>query len=277
MLRYVNPVITTEEVVISYLNYLRLEGKSFSLINTHKSMLLQTLTFFDNPWCKNSTLISRFMKGLFNVIPPKPRYQFTWDVSKVLTFLYTLFPLDELSLKMLTLKTVALIALSTAPRAQTLVSMNLQCMTVMSSKIVFHFNNLLKTSKQGKSFSLEIYHFDNENLCAMHTLISYIDRTKNLRDSQQLFISYCSFKPVKSSTVARWLKEVLSLSGIDVDMFKAHSYRSAAVSAALLQGCSLKDILKTADWSSAKNFYKFYFRETTPRNVLFSDAVMSKI
>ena len=246
------------------------------MINTHKSMLLQTLQFFDNEWCSNACLISRFMKGLFHVIPPKPRYQFTWDVSKVLTFLSTLFPLDRLSMKMLTLKLTALIALSTAPRAQTLVSMNLDYMNIMESKVIFHFKDLLKTSRLGKSFTLTVNHYDNENLCAMHTLLKYIDRTNNQRKSRQLLVSYCSFMPVKSSTVARWLKEVLFLSGINTDTFKAHSYRSAATSAALSKGCSLNDILKTADWSSAKNFYKFYFRETV-KDVNFSDAVMNSL
>ena len=94
----------------------------------------------------------------------------------------------------------------------------------------------------------------------MHTLLYYVDRTKSLRDSQQLLISYCSFKAVTSSTVARWLKEVLKHSGIDVSQFKAHSFRSAAVSAAFAKGCSLQTILKTADWTSAKNFKKFYLR-----------------
>jgi hypothetical protein len=31
------------------------------------------------------------------------------------------------------------------------------------------------------------------------------------------------FKPVSSSAIARWVKEVLSLSGIDTIKFKAHS------------------------------------------------------
>ena len=63
-------------------------------------------------------------------------------------------------------------------------------------------------------------------------------------------------------------------SGIDIDKFKAHSYRSAAVSAAFSRGCSLDLILKTADWSSAKNFKKFYLREVESRDVNFSNAVM---
>lgn len=239
-------------------------------------MLLQTLNLFNNEWCVNPRFISRFMKGLFNKLLPKPKYSnFIWDVSVVLKYLSSLFPLDKLSLKLLTLKVTALIALSAAPRAQTIISMNLDCMTVLNNKIVFQFKTLLKTSKQGKSYMLELLHFDDEKLCAMHTVLHYINRTKVQRNSQQLLLSYCSHKPVTSSTIARWLKEVLFNSGIDIDKFKAHSYRSAAVSAAFSKGCSLDLILKTADWSSAKNFKKFYLREIEPNNIEFSRAVMS--
>lgn len=238
-------------------------------------MLLQTLQFFNNTWCNNTCLIVRFMKGLFNVTPPKPRYAFTWCVSSVLRYLSSLYPIEKLSLKSLTLKLTALIALSTAPRAQVLVGLNLEYMTVLKDKVVFYFKDILKTSKQGKSYTLELSHYEDEKLCPMHTLLHYLARTENHRKSDQVLISYCTFKPVTSSTVARWLKSVLGDSGIDVSHFKAHSYRSAAVSAAFSGGCSLAQILKTADWSSAKNFHKYYFRETLPDNVNFTHSVLS--
>jgi len=41
----------------------------------------------------------------------------TWDVSVVLKFLFILYPLSELSLKQLTYKLIALIALTTTARA----------------------------------------------------------------------------------------------------------------------------------------------------------------
>lgn len=189
----INPFHTSETVVIEYLDFLVKQRKSYSVINTHKSMLLQTSQFFDNVWCANPLLIARFMKGLFYSIPPKPKYVFTWDVSVVLNYLSTLFPLETLSLRLLTLKLRALISLCSAPRAQTLKLLNLDCMTVMDKKVVFSFKDLLKTSKQGKSFVLELCHFDNEKLCVMHTLTHYIDRTKTYRNSSQLLISYCSF------------------------------------------------------------------------------------
>ena len=102
----------------------------------------------------------------------------------------------------------------------------------------------------------------------MHTCLNYIDKTKSLRKSQQLLVSYSTLNTVTSSTIERWLKTILSDAGIDTNLFKAHSYRSAASSAAFSRGCSLDLILKTADWSSAKNFEKFYLREVESRKTL---------
>jgi hypothetical protein len=200
------------------------------------------------------------MRGIFNIKPPLPRYQFTWDVSIVLNFLKTLYPLEGLSIKLLTLKVTALIALACAPRAQTLVSMNIDNMNIRKRDILFWFPNLLKTSKMGKRFQLVLEHYTEESLCVMHTVLFYLKCTKGLRKSRSLLVSYVTYEAVATSTVARWLKTVLTLSGIDSSLFKAHSFRSASVSAAYDGGCSLDKILKSADWKSDKNFYKFYYR-----------------
>jgi hypothetical protein len=70
-----------------------------------------------------------------------------------------------------------------------------------------------------------------------------------------------TFKSVSTSTNARWLKTVLTLSEIDTSIFQAHSFRSASSSAAFKAGCSLNNTLKTSNWSSAKNFKRFYLRD----------------
>jgi hypothetical protein len=98
-------------------------------------------------------------------------------------------------------------------------------------------------------------------------------KTEKLRKSRQLLISYVTFNAVCTSTIARWLKTVHSLAGIDSNLFKAHSYRSASVSAAYGK-CSLQNILNTADWSNEKNFHKFYYRNVLPSNSSFAEAVL---
>ena len=64
------------------------------------------------------------MKGIFNLRPPRPRYESTWDVSKVHHFLRSLSPVKYLKLKDLTLKLTMLIALTNAARAQLIHLMN---------------------------------------------------------------------------------------------------------------------------------------------------------
>ena len=239
-------------------------------------MIIQTLKLLGNSWCDCPSYVTRFMKGLFNKIPPVPHYYSLWNVDVVLQFLRTLYPLNSLSLKMLTFKTLALVALAAAPRAQTLVAMKIDCMKTYDEKIIFVFNKMLKTSRPGRSFHTELKHFQEEQLCVMHILLAYLDKTKDVCKSNQLFFSYCSYNVVTTSTVARWLKNVLSMSGIDISVFKAHSFRGAAASAAFNKGCSVQMILKTGDWSSVRNFYKFYLRGIVSNDELsFAETVLN--
>lgn len=236
-------------------------------------MLLQTLPLFGNLWCKdNFNLIPRFMKSVFNHRPSKPRYLMTWDVSVVLRYLEGLMPLSKLTLKLLTFKTLALIALATAPRAQTLCGLNLNNMIVEQQAVVFTFSDILKTSKAGQSYSLKIEHFKNESICAMHTLLFYIKKTSSVRLSEKVFVSFVTYRKVTTCTLARWLRTVLELSGIDTTVYKAHSFRGASASAAYGKGCSMNTIISHANWKSDKNFRKFYCRHADS-NVSYSNAV----
>ena len=78
---------------------------------------------------------------------------------------------------------------------------------------------------------------------------------------------------MSSSTIARWIKEVLALSGIDISIFKAHSSRGASATAAADRGVSIFEILQLGDWSEENTFKKFYYRpqfNTTVGRAIFS-------
>lgn len=237
-------------------------------------MLTQTLPFFGinlSGW-----MLKRMLKGCFNFKPPKVRYSCTWDVKTVLKFLYTLYPLEDLSLKCLTFKLIALIALTTAARAQSLSALDLKYMSYDRRQciIVFHIQKLLKTSRPGVSLpAIVLKRYEKPELCVVKTLLSYINRTKDVRKTSSLFISFVTYDEVTTSTLARWLKSVLELSGINSSIFKAHSFRGAAASAAFLSGCKMKDILLTANWSNAETFYKFYHKKVV-KDKDFANAVL---
>ena len=97
----------------------------------------------------------------------------------------------------------------------------------------------------------------------MSTLRAYLERTGPLRGGEsRLFVSFIKpHKAVTSSTIARWLRTMLELSGIDSSIFGAHSTRSTSTSAAARGGVTLEDILKAANWSSESVFQKFYHKE----------------
>ena len=78
--------------------------------------------------------------------------------------------------------------------------------------------------------------------------------------------------PVKSTTLARYVKDFLGDAGIDVTVFTAHSTRSASSKANNL-GLSLKDLNKAAGWrteSTFQRYYKFPIRENFGDKLLMS-------
>ena len=275
--REINPLDVSEIQILDYLTNLSDRGCSYSVINTHKSAVIQTLLACGNNLVFNNMLISRFMKGIFNKNPPKPKYTCMWDVSVVLRYLTTLYPLENLPLDKLSWKVASLLALCTAQRSQTLVMLDLDSMNDNGNSISFDINSLTKTCRPGSQFqSVVLECFNNHKLCIVRTIRKYIERTKKHRKSRKLIVSYKTFKQISTSTLAHWLKIVLKNSNINTNVFQAHSYRGASTSAAYDAGVSVQKILKTANWSNSQTFHKFYYRKSdTTETQSFSNAVLS--
>ena len=106
----------------------------------------------------------------------------------------------------------------------------------------FQIQQLLKTSRPGVSLpKVVLYKFyKKKELCVFHTLNEYIDSIHNLWKSNRLFVSFKTFKAVTTCTLARWLKQVLFLSGIDISKFSTHSFRGASTSKALEYICYVR-------------------------------------
>ena len=84
-----------------------------------------------------------------------------------------------------------------------------------------------------------------------------LERKKN--QASQLLLSF--IKPhnaVAKSTVAGWVKQILIMSGINTDIVKPHSTRSASSSHARLSDLLLSDALKRGSWSNKATREKLY-------------------
>jgi len=92
-------------------------------------------------------LVIRYMKGIFVLKPPKPRYVVTWDVNLVLCYLRKLAPVRHLSLKDLTLKLAMLMGLTQAARVQTLHLVTVTGCKKLKTEFVFQLSDSFKQSR----------------------------------------------------------------------------------------------------------------------------------
>ena len=115
------------------------------------------------------------MAGVFNKMPPKPRYYFLWDIGTVLKYLRSL-PINKLfSTKMLTLKLTMLLTLTSASRCSEIRHLDIRFYTKSERKFCFSVIKPTKTSKANKLLPvLEFECFqDDNNICVFETLEEY--------------------------------------------------------------------------------------------------------
>ena len=161
---------------------------------------------------------------------------------------------EDLWDKYLTYKLTMLLPLNSASRVLGLRHLDIRFMTKAKNNYTFIFGELHKAWREGKPPpSLKVYTFEKDtNLCVVATLKEYLKRPKVWRekDKSQVLLSFV--KPdnhVVSSTIFGGIKNDLRETGIDTEIFKGHSTRSASTSNAGLAGLSVKDILERGSWS----------------------------
>ena len=189
-------------------------------------------------------------------------------MNQVLSFLKTWAPAEKLTLKQLMLKLVTLAALTSAARSSYVHKIDLRFRQFKSNGVLFKIPELTKCSGPKRLLKeLFLVRFPpNRRLCFVKYLKRYGKVTKRLRNksncnSNRSFLPYIKpHRPVSSSTIARWVKSVLTLSGINTESFSAHSTRVAASSAAARTGVALEDIMKAADWTNESTFKEFYHK-----------------
>ena len=176
---------------------------------------------------------------------------------------------QSLPLHKLTWKLAILLALCIASHTSDLTKFSISHWVFSNDKVTFYPTGLAKQSSlDNLPTPIEFHVFLNNLLCPVKCLQRYEAVTTSFRvksEQEQLFLSIKKpHSPVVSSSIAQWLKSVLTPSGVDTS---AHSTHGTSSSAASLAGVT-QQILSTADWSSANVFQKFYFRDRqvqTPR------------
>ncbi|XP_069109817.1 uncharacterized protein [Argopecten irradians] len=265
--REINPYTPSLHLnsVLEFLTALYHQGLGYSAINTARSAISSLELSSNNP-IGNHPLVRRLIKGVFASRPCLPRYSRTWNVSNVLNFLESLYPVNMLTLLDLTKKLAMLLALVTGQRGHYLHVLETTGIDFSENVMTLYTRNVLKTSRPGShQVPIRVSKFhDKPALCVYSTMLAYLDRTELLRENTDLLFigTVPPHKPVCRSSISRWIKSVMLSAGINVTEFGAHSTRAAATSAAAKRQVPLQQILKAAGWSNDCTFRRFYNRDS---------------
>ena len=137
--------------VVNYLSFLFDAGLEYRTIGCHRSATSAYHEYIDGKLFGQHPKVCALLKGVYNKRSPQPRYVFIWDVQIVINYIksewrYSEGPSDRL----LTLKLVMLMALTSASRASAIHHLDIRYMVKRNEKYVFKFHRLHKRWRCGK-------------------------------------------------------------------------------------------------------------------------------
>ena len=187
-------------------------------------------------------------------------------------------PLESVSLRILTKKTLFLVSLATAKRVIEIQALSKTVAAIGNDLVVsFQPHFIAKTERVDapvpRSFRvLSLWEFagdleEGSLLCPVQALNIYLWRTSFvLVRAASLFVSPRSpSRSISKNAVSYFLREVISEAGAvrqDVAaLLRAHSVRGVATSVSFLRNWSISKVLEAATWRSNSVFSSFYFRD----------------
>ena len=270
----INPTGPSIEDILAYLTHKYEDGMQYNTIASTKSALANITSLPGLSCISAHPLLQRFLKCVYNLRPPNPRYSMIWNTSVVIDYLQSLHT-NDISLKLLSYKTVMLLTLLSGRCVSNLHYFRIDELQSRESEVIFSVTALLKHGKVSRKEPIIFYAYShNVQLCPLHIINQY----RRVRDAlvpsteKAFFVTYG--KPhhaATKDTFARLIKDVLSQSGVDTTLFNPHSCRSASSSTAKSLGVPLHKILKSGQWAIESTFYKFY-----QRHILWSDVTENK-
>ena len=250
-------------MVVNFLVQRYKEGGGYRVICLARSAINSVLKILNHKNLDTHPLITRFIKGVYNNRPPLMKQDTVWDPTLLLTYIDRMGDNDDLNLKQLTYKTVALLMLLSGSRVHCIHAFSTDCMQVSKGiSYTFYPTVLLKHSRpkfRGKPITYRAYP-NNKNLCIVQALQDYIWRRDLITETDALLVTHKQpHRSATKDTIARWLKETLKLAGIH--NYSAHSYRSASTSLAFCRTLPLKDIMAQGQWTNLNTWARYYKRE----------------
>ncbi|XP_071975450.1 uncharacterized protein [Engystomops pustulosus] len=228
-------------------------GLSTSTLKVQVSALS---AFFDQPLIEHRW-VKRFIKATSRLKPQTVKKSSAWDLTLVLNALMKepFEPIDSSSIKNLTLKTVFLIAITSARRLGELQAISIRepYMKILDDRIVL----MLDPNFVPKVVS--DFHRNQEII-----LPSFCENPSSAREREWSSLDGKNKgRKASKATIARWLRLAIAscydLQKIQIPSgIRAHSTRAMSTSWAERRVASLDQICRAATWSSSTTFSKHY-------------------
>ncbi|XP_064410353.1 uncharacterized protein LOC135354987 [Latimeria chalumnae] len=246
-------------------------------------------------------VVKRFQKGLLLSKPPIKKPLAQWDINLVLAKLMgpPFEPAESSELKLFSWKTLFLVAITSARRIS-----ELQALVVHEPFTRFLRDKaVLRTHPHFLPKVVSEFHINQEiflpvffpgphscdgdkhlhRLDVKRSLQIYLDRTKDICKSDQIFVSYAQDRlglPLSKQCMSQWICECIQLcydlEGIQLEgRLTAHSTRGVSASVANLQSVPVSEICRAATWSSVHTFCRHYCLDiASRRQTCFGQAVL---
>ena len=203
----------------------------------------------------------------------------SWDLNKALLYLWssTLEPLQSISLRSLSKKTLFLISLVTAKRVSELQALSRIVLFSSEGAVVSYVPEFLAKTESAlrplpRSFLVKsLTDFaagldENLLLCPVRCLRIYLQRTApGVNRPRRLFVSPRNpTRAISKNAISYFLREVIAEAGASsvADVVpRAHSIRSVATSTIFHRNWSLTSVINVACWRSSSVFTSFYLKD----------------
>ena len=264
---------------------------SISTIRGYRSAIASSHRgFADGSTVSNSLFISKLLKAFFLKRPPCRSLVPSWSLPSVLRCLAEapFEPLHQASLPHLTIKTAFLIAIASGQRRSSLQALSMDPGHLLwenSGVRLIPKASFIAKNQTTSSGSVEIFlpslasHSSVEEdkvWCPVRTLKWYLDRTKSLRSTTDLFVTTTApHRAASRDTVSRWLVDCIKLAGdsvLQVGPLRAHDTRALSTSWALFNGASIEQVQKAAFWANPNSFISCYLKDVVAHEASFALA-----
>lgn len=282
-MRDIDALSVSPEVVLSFLqDGLRMQLRPATL-RRQVAALDSVLALRDGRSLSRHPHVVRFLKGATVLAPPTVHRFPSWKLHPVLNALTKapFEPASEVSLKYLRMKTIFLVAITSARRVS-----ELSALSCHPSLCTFHKDKVVLrpdpafvpkvASAFHRSQDLSLPSFCPRPVHALEKkwhsldvrriLKIFLTRTASLRCTEMIFINISPpklgqrmSKASIAATIRACIREAYLSSGLEVPSgISAHSTRSAATNAAYSNRASAEEICRAATWSSLSTFVKHY-------------------